>query len=454
MEVGCFGTSPSQRRETKKLHDSSEVAFLKRELLDLERVIKALHTSRSDDRHLRLEAESRATRTVDETQQWRAACEMQLHEAQEALRSLRVEHAAALAAAASREAETQMLHVELGLVCSELFDADAEREAARESEGSALSIARSYRSFAAQGATRLEEMRQGMEGVQTRLLHKLEGYQCAATHALRLRGLRSVRGWKSWRGLYHAMSKWVMLVFTAEQRAAVAARLEAAYRHRDQDLCAQRVQLATERRDEREAAQAEHRRCVEEVKGAKRAQEAAAATAGVERERRIAAERERDEIRVHLDEALRQAEMARQANAAELAAARDQLASARRDIVMAVSPVAAAREARQALEMDLETCRAALQERNDELVETQRVLALERESRQEEAHTRVFLERVLRDERMHAAHRSEEALLLGELCEEQRGLVTTLEALGEQATAVKYELNTALLSGALRASCS
>ena len=46
---------------------------------------------------------------------------------------------------------TAALAVELRLLCAELFDAEAEREAARESEASALSIARSYRGFAAQG---------------------------------------------------------------------------------------------------------------------------------------------------------------------------------------------------------------------------------------------------------------------------------------------------------------
>ena len=58
---------------------------------------------------------------------------------------------------------------------------------------------------------------------------------------------------------------------------------------------------------------------------------------------------------------------------------------------------------------------------------------------------------MLRDERQHAARRSEEGVLLSELCDEQRGLVSTLEALGEETAAVKYELNSALLTGALRA---
>ena len=59
-------------------------------------------------------------------------------------KAMRVQHAAALSAAASRDAETRILTVELRLLCAELFDAEAEREAARESETSALSIARFF----------------------------------------------------------------------------------------------------------------------------------------------------------------------------------------------------------------------------------------------------------------------------------------------------------------------
>ena len=146
--------------------DASELAFLRREVSDLERVIKSLHSSRTDDKYALEQAQLAARHESALREDESAARESALHE-------LRVQHAAALSAAASRDAETRILTVELRLLCAELFDAEAEREAARESETSALSIARSYRGFAAQGAQRLEELRGGMEGMQGRLLQRL-----------------------------------------------------------------------------------------------------------------------------------------------------------------------------------------------------------------------------------------------------------------------------------------
>ena len=75
--------------------DNAEVEFLKREVLDLERVIKSLHSSRTEDRYALEEADQRAAAIDAEAQQWRAAHECKLHEAQEALRGVRAEHAVA-----------------------------------------------------------------------------------------------------------------------------------------------------------------------------------------------------------------------------------------------------------------------------------------------------------------------------------------------------------------------
>ena len=212
MEDYIFASSSSSGHRASsssavRQADSAEVEFLKREVIDLERVIKSLHMSRTDDRYALERAEERASLVADESLQWRSVQESRLQEAQAALRSVRTEHAAAIAAAAAREAETRMLTVELRLLCVELCEAETEREAARESEASALSIARSYRGFAAQGAGRLEEMRAGIEGVQQRLQQRMSGFELSARHALRVRGLRSVVGWRGARALHHALSR-------------------------------------------------------------------------------------------------------------------------------------------------------------------------------------------------------------------------------------------------------
>ena len=90
---------------------------------------------------------------------------------------MREEHSYAISSASAGEAETRVLACELRLLALELLDAEAEREAAREAEASALSIARTYRRFAAQGASRLDEMRVGIEEVQVRLQRRVEELQ-------------------------------------------------------------------------------------------------------------------------------------------------------------------------------------------------------------------------------------------------------------------------------------
>ena len=121
-------------RVPRVLKKSAEIDFLKSEVLDLERVIKSLHENRTDQRHEMMLAEERVTRASDEKQQWRTALEQKLHEYEMIISALREERAGAVAAAASREAETHMLTVELRLLRTELFDAEAGLELGRQVE--------------------------------------------------------------------------------------------------------------------------------------------------------------------------------------------------------------------------------------------------------------------------------------------------------------------------------
>ena len=404
------------------------VEFLRREVVDLERVIKSLHQTRTDDRYALEQAEGLLVRSRDES----AMHEGQHELAQHALLEMRTHHTAALAAAAAREAEARMLTVELRLMCNELFEAEAEREMAREAEASALSIARSYRGFAAQGASRLEDVRGGIQAAQARVLQRLEGYQAHAQHNWKLRALRSVRGWRASRDMSRSLARWMLLVFTAEQRAAVAARLEAAYRQRDVESAAQRVQMAAERRVELETAKAAKAAHEEQLAAARKERDAAKQTAEAEREARRAAEIAAEDLRAQvcthspnslscragahvrstlrwlpvrcacpqLSEAQAQVAKARRSGAADLAAARDQLTASKREISAASAPLAVAHEAQRTAEASLLACRAALAARDEEVAAAR--LALEEESR-----TRLFLERVLKDERTHAARRAE-----------------------------------------------
>ena len=298
-------------RVPRVLKKSAEIDFLKSEVLDLERVIKSLHENRTDQRHEMMLAEERVTRASDEKQQWRTALEQKLHEYEMIISALREERAGAVAAAASREAETHMLTVELRLLRTELFDAEAEREAARASEASALSVARSYRCFAAQGAGRLEELRTGIDDVQSSLQQRLTAYQRSADVSLRTRALRAVFGWHAARSAHRAFGLWVLLVLTAEQREVsrllhspsvpfallrtiaapsrpsphpqvVQARLEMAYRYRDLNRAQQQVTLSQELQIRASAAEADAASAREEcARALGAAEEAEAKTAAV-----------------------------------------------------------------------------------------------------------------------------------------------------------------------------
>lgn len=94
-----------------------------------------------------------------------------------------------------------------------------------------------------------------------------------------------------------------------------------------------------------------------------------------------------------LEQERQASELAKQATAADLAACRGQLSESRREAACA-RDVERAVEARAANLAELEASRAAL-------VAAQTALSAESEVRLDEARTRAFLERVLRDKRMH-----------------------------------------------------
>lgn len=115
--------------QTRFDYDVAEAAFLRREVADLEFVIQSLHRSRNEE-------------CADKT-------------------------------------ATLVLHIKL--LSSELAQAETDRKEADEAETHALSVARSYRSFAAQGASKLDELQSGIQGVQ---VHSSIG-TCACVHIQR-----------------------------------------------------------------------------------------------------------------------------------------------------------------------------------------------------------------------------------------------------------------------------
>lgn len=446
MEVGFFSDDGymGNARPGPQM-DASEVEFLRREVLDLERVIKSLHASRSADTQVRAQSESRMSLALEVNAQQREADIRELEATRAALATMRVDHDGAVVVAAARDMEVRVLTVELRILAIELLDAEAEREAAREAEGSALSIARSYRGFAAQGASRLDELRSGIEMVQSRLLQRVARLQAGTSSALRTNALRVLCGWRVARGLGFAMARWRLLVVSAEQREAVAQRLETAYRHRDIEEAAARVQLANERRQTKEAADAARSRMDAELREAALERERASASASAEVERRKQADRRAEKLSSQLEGAQKQGEQARQAAAAELAACRAELTEARR-------AAATAREGERTATATAASLRAELDECSRALAKAKADAAAESEERAEEARTRAFLERVLRDERQHATRRAEEAAALAALVPEHTELGEVMHRLSSELATCKFELNNSLLGRALAGS--
>ena len=450
MEVGIFAApatrpTPGGLRRASAGHvrgDASEVEFLRREVADLEMVIKALHASRGDAAQARVQAERRATSALEEhgRQQEFLAAELEtrsreLDEAREQAREAQAEQASAISAAAAREAEAHTLAVNIRLLALELFEAEEERESAREAEASALSIARSYRRFAVEGASRLDEMRLGIEAVQGRLEERVLGLQSATSDALRARALRAIGGWWMAHGLSFGFARWRALVMSAEHREAIELRLETAYRRRDIETNAARVHAVNERRQAVGAAEAVKAQMQMELREA-------TASAASEAERRQLLEKRCTSLAAQLEQSETRAEAARQHTYAELAACREELQGSRREAALA-------KEGQRAALAELTELRTEVEARRSELAATKAKLTTEAEGREEEVRTRAFLERVLRDERVHAARRAEEAAALAELEEEHDDVADLLRALAADVANAKYECHQSLLARAL-----
>jgi len=156
------------------------------------------------------------------------------------------------------------------------------------------------------------------------------------------------------------------------------------------------------------------------------------------------------DLKQQLADARRQVDEARRAGASDLAASRDQLAASRREVAASSGPIAAAQDAQRAAEASLAACRATLAEREGELEAARAEVVAAREAAEDEGRTRVFLERVLKDERVHAARRAEEAAALHAAREERDDLEQRLVELHDVMTRASYEINESLLDRATR----
>jgi chromosome segregation ATPase len=449
MDVGIFGrelAAPTASRRRTAEHrlstdrgNTSEVDFLRREVVDLESIIKSLHTSRTDAKQATMLALDESTQRNAALERELVTCAAELEAAQATLQEARSQQASAMVVAASHEAESRVLAVEQRILALELLDSEAELDAARAAEESALSIARTYRRFASEGASRLDETRDGIEAVQQRVLEQLAGLQEDARKSLVVRSLGSLCTWQVIRYLGAGFAKWRALVVTAEHRGAVERRLEAAYRHRDIEMKAARVQLEREKKLARVATDAARsdvqKQLVDGMQEVQRAKAAAAREADLRKqaERNLAECEERAEQRVLK-------------TAAELAAAREELQSVKRDRALLREAQDGAKQTEGGRVADL---REKLDARDAEVSKLRAELAAEREARTTEEGTRKFLERLLREEHEHAGWRADEAADLAQLRQEYEALTEETRVLESEMEAVKFELHNLLLARAL-----
>ncbi|KAL1524746.1 hypothetical protein AB1Y20_019629 [Prymnesium parvum] len=323
-------------------YSAAETKFLRHEVANLELAIAAL---RSQGGAAAREASERVRREAEARLQQMCAREAEM---------------AAELRLAREESTTLFTHARL--LHHELTDTEEQGRAARAAESSALGVARSYRSFATQGARKLEELQRGMQEAQARVQARLAELHNDTRLALRRQALRAVVRWGSEGLLHRAVRQWRLAALAHSYQRVVTARLEAAYRRADAEMGGRRVQMVAQLREREELA------------------EAAA----------VALQRELDDVRQQRDSAAiaaaAEAQMRRQLQAELEKLGRR---AARGELVGA-----------EQREQDAHAARATAQAQLDAASAELRALRLANAEHQQESE---FLARALRDERRHRA---------------------------------------------------
>lgn len=193
-------------------YSAAEIEFLRHEVVNLEKAISELHTNRAGGIEA-IEASESARRL-----------------AEEGLERLRSKEADTSEKLVSANAEISVLHLRGQILLAELADAEEARRASNEAESCALSVARSYRAFAAEGAHQLDQLQVEMQATQTRLQHRIEGFHEGARFALRRQSLRAALRWPCLRRLHSAMQQWRLVTLVDGFQRVLAVRLDAAHR--------------------------------------------------------------------------------------------------------------------------------------------------------------------------------------------------------------------------------
>lgn len=199
--------------------------------------------------------------------------------------------------------EMRALAVEAGLLRTELAAAEAERAASHEVEVHALSVARSYRGFASQGAARLDELKERIRTMSVRTQRQLDELRASAVLAMRRRSLRSVVGMRSGLAARAALYRWQQTVAIERFTDSISTQLQASQRQEEAHLREQRQQMERRLKADRAHAQAMERECA-------KAQEALAQLEPLRAELE-ASRREGAATHARLGEALNELEMLR-----------------------------------------------------------------------------------------------------------------------------------------------
>lgn len=154
----------------------------------------------------------------------------QVDEAREQLRRVYMEQAA-ISLSANRHEVVTAARTQLRALGSELAKAEVSACSSRHAEASALSVARIYRGFAAQGVSYLDGLQNGLLATELRLQRHVEQLKHAAQFALRKQNLRVILGAMELVAARAVLHRWQRFVVVQHYRSLASGHLYAALRH-------------------------------------------------------------------------------------------------------------------------------------------------------------------------------------------------------------------------------
>jgi len=199
---------------------AGEVSFLRGEVHSLEQVICAVRRTCEQDTARHVRAISLAHEQLDALRESEVRREAELLCLCDQIAALEEEREVAGETGVAQARECATLATAFQLLRTELRGEEFASRMAREAEGCALSIAKTYRNFAIQGATQLERVEAEMLKSRKRVEARLSHLGATAQASLRQRSLRILLNLAASEACAEALRRW--MASTAAMRRAEA----------------------------------------------------------------------------------------------------------------------------------------------------------------------------------------------------------------------------------------